>query len=352
MSENHEREFPTVVGIRFSKIGKNYYFDASTIEDLKVGDHLVVETSRGWQLGELSEIVTDPNILKNANYKKVDRLATPIDLLKREELAKKAEEAIADCQQEIRTENIKDVKIIMAEFSFDEKNLSFLFICEADEVPNLNRIKKAIGKKYTNTRIDFHKIGPRDVAKFYGGMGACGFPNRCCAQFLGKFESISIRMAKTQGISLTPSDITGMCDRLRCCLSYEHCQYVDALKNMPKRNKIVQTPNGQGKIKDIAPLRECVYVKLDEIGLKEFHISEIEEIKQQPNENKQQNNSDNRRQGRQSRRNRNNDRRNNSNDNNKSNNNNNNSGNDKNNRPKNRNNRHNNNNQSNNRKTE
>ena len=301
MSENHESELPTVVGIRFSKIGKNYYFDASTIEDLKVGDHLVVETSRGWQLGELTEIVTDPAVLKNANYKKVDRLATPIDLLKREELSRKADEAIETCKQEIKNQNIKDVKIITAEFSFDEDNLSFLFTCEVDDVPNLNRVKKVVGKKYTNTRIDFHKIGPRDVAKFYSGMGACGFPCRCCTQFLARFESISIRMAKTQGISLTPSDITGMCDRLRCCLSYEHCQYVEALKNMPKRNKIVQTPNGRGKIRDIAPLRECVYVKLDDIGLKEFHISDIEEITQ-TTDNKQQNKSEDQRQGKPSRR--------------------------------------------------
>jgi hypothetical protein len=157
-------------------------------------------------------------------------------------------------------------------------------------------------------------------------------------------------MAKTQGISLTPSDITGMCDRLRCCLSFEHCQYVEALKNMPKRNRIVQTPNGQGKIKDIAPLRECVYVKLDEIGLKEFHISEIEEIKQPPKENKQQNNTNNRRQGKQSRRNRSNNRRNRNNQNNKTNNrNNNNSDNRKNNQPNNQNNQ--NNHKNNNRKT-
>lgn len=288
MSETKEGELPVVVGIRFSKIGKNYYFDASEISDLKIGDYLVVETSRGWQLGELAEIVDDPKILKNASYKKVDRLATPVDLIKREELGQKAAEAIDDCREEIKKIKLENIKIVTAEFSFDEKNLSFLFSTTEDNVPNLTQVKKAIGKKIPNTRIDFHKIGPRDVAKYYGGMGSCGFPTRCCAKFLGKFESISIRMAKTQGISLTPSDITGMCDRLRCCLSYEHCQYVEALKNMPKRNKMVQTPNGPGKIKDIAPLRECVYVKLDEIGLKEFHISDVEEYQQTQDQKTQQ----------------------------------------------------------------
>lgn len=279
MSETPESGLPVIVGIRFSKIGKNYYFDATQIGELKIGDYLVVETSRGWQLGELTEIVNDPEVLKSATYKAVDRIATSVDLIKHEELNQKADEALSECQRLVREMKIQDVKIITAEFSFDENILSFLFTCEMEDVPSLNQIKKTIGRKFSVGRIDFHKIGPRDVAKFYGGMGACGFPCRCCTQFLDRFDSISIRMAKTQGISLTPSDITGMCDRLRCCLAYEHCQYVEALKNMPKRNKMVMTPNGQGKIKDIAPLRECVYVQLEEIGVKEFHISEISEAK-------------------------------------------------------------------------
>jgi cell fate regulator YaaT (PSP1 superfamily) len=286
MSENTENGLLVIVGIRFSKIGKNYYFDATQIGDLKIEDHLVVETSRGWQLGELTEIVSDPEVRKNASYKSVDRVATPVDLLKHEELNKKAEEALTECQNLVRNMKLPDVKIITAEFSFDETILSFLFTCESEDVPSLNQVKKSIGKKFSVGRIDFHKIGPRDVAKFYGGMGACGFPSRCCTKFLDRFDSISIRMAKTQGISLTPSDITGMCDRLRCCLAYEHCQYEEALKNMPKRNKLVMTPNGQGKIKDIAPLRECVYVQLAEIGIKEFHISDISDVKPMREETK------------------------------------------------------------------
>ena len=288
MSDNTENVLPVIVGIRFSKIGKNYYFDATQIGELKIGDHLVVETSRGWQLGELTEIVSDPELRKNASYKSVDRIATAVDLLKHEELNNKAEEALAECQRLVKEQKLPDLKVITAEFSFDEKILSFLFTCENEDVPSLNQVKKSIGKKYAIGRIDFHKIGPRDVAKFYGGMGACGFPSRCCTKFLDHFDSISIRMAKTQGISLTPSDITGMCDRLRCCLAYEHCQYVEALKNMPKRNKMVMTPNGQGKIKDVAPLRECVYVQLADIGVKEFHIDDIQEAKQVREEKKPQ----------------------------------------------------------------
>jgi len=194
-------------------------------------------------------------------------------------LDQKADSALQACSTEIRAQKLESIKAISAEFSFDEKILSFLVACEAEEMPNINQVKKKLSKTFPNIRIDFHKIGPRDVAKYYGGMGACGLPERCCSKFLKQFESISIRMAKTQGISLTPADITGICDRLRCCLGYEHCQYVEALKNMPKRNKNVMTPLGLGKIRDLAPLRECVYVQLEETGVKEFHISEIEEVK-------------------------------------------------------------------------
>jgi len=273
-----ETILPKIVGIKFSKIGKNYYFDASKLPEIKMGDSLIVETSRGWQIGELAEIISDPEILKNAAYKPVDRLATPADLVKKEELKSKGDKALEICQTEIRNQKHEGMKIISSEISFDEKILSFLFSSETEESPNFNNVKKVIGKSFPNARIDFHKIGPRDVARYFGGMGSCGLENRCCSQFLCNFESISIRMAKKQGISLTPADITGMCDRLRCCLGYEYCQYVEALQEMPKKNKLVMTPNGKGKITDVAPLRNTVYVYIEELGIKEFPVSEIQDV--------------------------------------------------------------------------
>lgn len=277
MDIQKEQSLPIIVGIKFSKIGKNYYFDASSLEHVNVGDSLVVETSRGWQIGELAEIVADVEILKNASYKPVDRLATGEDLQKRDELLEKGERALKSCISEVQKQNLKGVKIISSEFSFDEKIISFLYSCESDDQPNFNPVKKSLGRMFSNTRIDFHKVGPRDMAKYFGGMGACGLEMRCCSRFLSNFESISIRMAKKQGISLTPSDITGMCDRLRCCLNYEFCTYVEALKNMPRKNKMVKTPRGVGKITDVAPLRSSVYVYIEEVGIKEFEVGEIEE---------------------------------------------------------------------------
>lgn len=110
-------------------------------------------------------------------------------------------------------------------------------------------------------QVELRQIGPRDVAKLLGGMGACGLEQRCCSQFLCEFSSISIRMAKEQGISLTPSEITGMCGRLRCCLIYEYQQYVDARARLPKRNKRVMTVDGEGKVVDVVPIREAVIVE-------------------------------------------------------------------------------------------
>jgi cell fate regulator YaaT (PSP1 superfamily) len=279
--ENNSINIPNVVGIRFSPIGKSYFFDASKIEGIKNGDNIVVETSRGWQLGQVVQIVEDKTLRSKMRYKPVNRLATEDDLKKKDYLDSKGIEALEFCRK-ISPKNSKGVKIISAEFSFDESSLTFLYSTENENRINFNNEIKDIKNKYRIKKIDFHKIGPRDVAKYLCGMGACGLEKRCCSQFLGNFESISIRMAKTQGISLTPSDITGMCNRLKCCLSFEYCNYVEALKGMPKKNKRVNTPMGPGKVRDVAPLSKTVFVKLDDHGMKEFDAAEVNLI--QPNQ--------------------------------------------------------------------
>ena len=133
-------------------------------------------------------------------------------------------------------------------------------------------------KEYSKSKVEFRRIGPRDVAKIVGGMGACGMGVRCCSMFLTEFSPISIRMAKAQGISLDPSEITGMCGRLRCCLIYEYQQYVEARKKMPKRNKKVITPYGEGKVVDAVPLKETVLVRVPDQDnkLMEFTLEELQ----------------------------------------------------------------------------
>jgi len=135
-------------------------------------------------------------------------------------------------------------------------------------------------QKHYRVKISMRKIGPRDAAKIIGGMGACGLEARCCSTYLGEFCPISIKMAKTQNVSLAPSEITGMCGRLRCCLQYEYDTYAEARKGLPRPKKFVKTPLGEGRVIKVNPLKETVLVNLGERGTKEFSKEEI-----QPREN-------------------------------------------------------------------
>jgi cell fate regulator YaaT (PSP1 superfamily) len=184
-----------------------------------------------------------------------------------------------NCRARASELDLKEVKIVTAEYNYDGSRLSFLFSTESEEKVNLKSLKKDIQKLYSNTQIEMRQIGPRDVAKFLGGMGACGIESRCCSKFLTDFSPISIKMAKEQGISLTPNEITGMCGRLRCCLIYEYEAYVAACKQLPKRNKRVVTPKGEGKVIDVLPLSYKVVVSIETEGERAQWITfEREEI--------------------------------------------------------------------------
>ncbi len=171
---------------------------------------------------------------------------------------------------------LEGVKIVSCEYSLDGSRLTILYSFEGDNKIDLNFLRNDISQESGISQVELRQIGPRDVAKIFGGMGACGLPTRCCSKFLTDFSSISIRMAKTQGISLTPAEITGMCGRLRCCLIYEYEHYAENRKLLPKRNKRVMTPIGEGKVIDVLPLKMGVVVLIPEIGRKEFNISDIQ----------------------------------------------------------------------------
>lgn len=267
---------PFVVGIRFQKVGKIYHFDARKFRDLRAGDFAVVETSRGKQLGEIVQVLDDPSKPPRGTWKPIKRKATPRDLLLRQLWQRKELEAMINCRAKAAEMNIKGVKIVAAEFTFDGKRLSFLYNTETEEKVDLRSLRKAIQRTYQNSQVELRQIGPRDVAKIIGGMGACGLESRCCSIFLSEFSPISIKMAKEQGISLTPSEITGMCGRLRCCLIYEYGQYVEARKQLPKRNKRVVTPQGDGKVVATYPLKDSVLVDVEGVGREEFGRLEIQ----------------------------------------------------------------------------
>ena len=258
---------PFIVGIRFHRIGKIYHFDASAFPDLQPGDFVIVETRRGRQLGEVAQTFAEPPAPpRDGSWKPVERRATPRDLVLRQIWQKKELQVTIQCREKAHQMKLRDVKIVASEFSFDGALLTILYSTAAGEKVNLNALAKIMQRMYPHSSVEMRQIGPRDVAKILGGMGACGIESRCCSTFLTEFSPISIKMAKAQGISLAPSEITGMCGRLRCCLVYEYEQYAEARKVLPKRNKRVVTPLGEGKVVDLYPLKQSVVVKLFESG--------------------------------------------------------------------------------------
>jgi cell fate regulator YaaT (PSP1 superfamily) len=254
---------PNIIGVRFTKIGKIYHFDSSTVPDVGVGEHVIVDTSRGRHLGEVVQLVKDPSERPEGGWRSVERRATPRDLLLLQSWQSKQTEAMINCRARASELGLSQIKIVAAEYNYDGSRLAFLFSTESDEKVDLKSLKKDMHDLYPNTHIEMRQIGPRDVAKIIGGMGACGLETRCCSMFLTEFSPISIKMAKEQGISLTPNEITGMCGRLRCCLIYEYEQYVEARKQLPKRNKRVITPKGEGKVVDIIPMSNKVMVLIE-----------------------------------------------------------------------------------------
>jgi cell fate regulator YaaT (PSP1 superfamily) len=267
---------PFIVGVRFQKVGKVYHFDAVAWQDLKPGDFAVVETSRGRQLGQVVQVLKEAQPPPEGTWKPILRRATPQDLVLRQSWQQKELEATINTRAKAAEMGVEGVKIVASEFSFDGARLSLLYSSEGDEKIDLRNLRRAMQRIYPHTQVEMHQIGPRDVAKILGGMGACGLENRCCSKFLTEFSPISIKMAKEQGISLTPTEITGMCGRLRCCLVYEYEQYVEARKQLPKRGKRVVTPLGEGKVADIYPLKEAVIVELETGVSHEFMKHEIQ----------------------------------------------------------------------------
>jgi cell fate regulator YaaT (PSP1 superfamily) len=269
-------EHSKVVGIRFQQLGKLYHFVASEEQDLKVGDYVIVTTSRGREMGQVAVVNTSTKRNSKSSLKPIDRRATPQDLVMGRFWQRRELEAIMNCRQKAEEIGLKGVKLTKAEFSFDGSRLCFLYSTEGNDKVDVNSLRKRMQRSYRKSKVEFREVGPRDVARLISGMGACGIAERCCSQFMTEFCPISIRMAKAQGVSLNPQEITGMCGRLRCCLMYEYEQYAEARKKLPKRNKRVVTPSGEGKVIDVIPLKLMVIVALDEGGRMEYPLDEIQ----------------------------------------------------------------------------
>lgn len=260
-----------IAGIRFQPSGKVYHFDASRTEDLCPGDFALVETVRGAQLGEVVTVRPPHRGEDVKTLKPVKCRACGRDLALRHWWQKREDEALQLARLEAENLRLR-IKIVLAEYTLDGERLTLLYGSE-EKYTDLSELERHLQREL-DTRIELLKIGPRDQAKLMGGCGACGGP-RCCSHFLPEFTSISIKMAKKQGVSLHPSAITGMCDRLRCCLQYEYGQYVDALKRLPRRKSRVRTPYGEGQVVDLVPLKDAVIVRIEDRRV-ELSVEEIE----------------------------------------------------------------------------
>lgn len=271
---NDDKRLPGIIGVRFQKIGKLYHFDTggSGVAD---GEYVVVETSRGRQLGQVVQHIQKEGTPQEGTLKPILRVATALDLVQRQVWQQKEAEAIVICREKAAEIGVIEVKFVAAEFSFDGSRLTILYSHESEERLEFKNLRRSMSRAYPQAQIEFYLIGPRDVAKLLGGMGACGIESRCCSRFITDFSPISIKMAKEQGISLTPTEITGMCGRLRCCLVYEYEQYVEARKQLPKRGKVVGTPKGEARVVDVLPLKQAVMVEFTNGGRAEFLKDEL-----------------------------------------------------------------------------
>lgn len=263
----------TVVGIRFKKAGKIYYFDPDN-NPVMTGDYAIVETARGVEFGEVvvgPKDVSEDEII--APLKKVLRAANDEDKAKNAENKQKEEQAFSVCIKKVEEHSLS-MKLVDVEYTFDNNKVIFYFT--ADGRVDFRELVKDLAAIF-KTRIELRQIGVRDEAKMVGGLGPCGRP-MCCASFLGEFEPVSIKMAKEQNLSLNPTKISGICGRLMCCLKYEQDTYERIRKVLPKVGCIVKTPDGQGEVVGNSTVKESVKVRIkvgDEEEIRPYKITEV-----------------------------------------------------------------------------
>jgi cell fate regulator YaaT (PSP1 superfamily) len=248
-----------VIGVRFKKAGKIYYFDPEQYS-IEKDQFVIVETSRGIEYGKavttVKEVGQDDVVLP---LKKVLRIADGKDKIQVEENKATAKEAFQVCVEKIQAHEL-DMKLVDVEYTYDRNKVIFYFTAEGRV--DFRELVKDLAAIF-RTRIELRQIGVRDEAKMLGGIGPCGRV-LCCSSFLGDFEPVSIKMAKDQNLSLNPAKISGLCGRLMCCLKYENDQYESAIKELPDIGQEAQTSLGKGRVVGLNILEKLVQVELRE----------------------------------------------------------------------------------------
>ena len=266
-----------IIGVRFKKPGKIYFFDPDG-KQIEKGKHVIVETSMGKEYGEV--VITNRHLPDEkivAPLKKIIRIATEKDAKHNKENKEKEKEAFKICEKKIKEYNL-DMELTEVEYKFDRSKLLFFF--KADDRIDFRELVKDLAAVF-KTRIEMRQISVRDEVRRIGGNGVCG-RELCCCSYLSNFDNISIKMAKEQNVSLNPSKISGTCGRLMCCLKYEQNVYEEKLEKLPGVGAIVKTADGTGEVCGIETLKERVKVKFkdgDESFYKRYNLQDIEIIK-------------------------------------------------------------------------
>ncbi len=269
---------PLVVGVRFNPAGKVYFFDPAGLEDLGVGEYVVVETSRGEEVGRV--VITAHQVSEAAIVKRlkgVTRRASALDLTQMAYYRYKEKDALDRCQQKVQEHNLP-MKIVRAEYNYDGSRLVCFFASE--KRVDFRTLVHDLARSF-RARIELRQIGVRDEAKLMGGIGRCGL-TLCCSTWLTEFNPVSIKMAKLQDLPLSPMDISGVCGRLLCCLAYESDHYAEVKRTLPKRGKMIDTPHGRGTVTQVDVIKESVFVELENQATVEVSQEELLAMDQAP----------------------------------------------------------------------
>ena len=262
-----------VISVKFRGGSKLYYFDPAELE-IKEGDGVIVETSRGTEFGDVAKgihEVDDSQVIQP--LKAVVRIATDKDKEMRDMYRAREKDAYATCLEKIQSHNL-EMKLVDVEYTFDNNKILFYFT--ADGRIDFRDLVKDLAAVF-RTRIELRQIGVRDEAKMLGGLGICGNPF-CCSTFLGEFQPVSIRMAKEQGLSLNPTKISGTCGRLMCCLKYEQEAYEDLIRTTPRVGALVGTPDGKGLVTEVSLLTGMLKIRLeknDDNSINIYHKDDV-----------------------------------------------------------------------------
>ncbi len=273
-----------VAAVRFQQAGKAYHYRIPEGMALEPRAWVVVPTSRGEQVAQVVALDLPLEGRDPSQLKTILRRATGLDMLRYQTMKRRGEELLTQIRGLLRQMKLREVKVAVAEFTLAGDSVTILY---TGNLPGKSRstLRRRIAS-LTQASVELKMIGPRDYAKYLGGYGVCGQP-LCCATHLTEFRNVSIRMAKDQSISMAPSDTTGMCGRLRCCLAFEHPVYLEESKDFPKRKARVQTPEGLGRVIDWDVLKRQVVVEIPPTGPRierKRHRFDVDEVTVVPKE--------------------------------------------------------------------